>query len=339
MIKTTPSDTSPKKNRWLHPVLGIAVTALALWLTFRDISWPILWSSLRRIDPWWTLLAFIVPLIAVFMLGFRWRLLLDAQPPPTLRHLFRLNIIGQFANILMPARLGDVVRIYLGSRQMGLSAARITGTVVIEKGLDLIIFVALWAAVPPLLTLKEGLKGTGIALWLSLGVILIIALLTWQRGMVLKAARQAARLLPRRFRIRFVEILERGLEPFTLFRDTRKILILAGLTLIILLGTVLTNYILFRAFDLPLSFGAALVVFLALQIASLPPSVPGKVGIFQYAVILALGWFGVDKDIALAYGLVLHVAAFLPKIILGMIYVSRSDISLRAIKQPDQLDL
>ncbi|MBU4329978.1 MAG: hypothetical protein KKB53_05665, partial [Acidobacteria bacterium] len=61
----------------------------------------------------------------------------------------------------------------------------------------------------------------------------------------------------------------------------------------------------------------------------LPPSAPGKVGIFQYAVILALGWFGVEKDAALAYGLVLHVTAFLPKIILGLVYISRLDISLK----------
>jgi uncharacterized protein (TIRG00374 family) len=329
-------DTPAKKIRWLRPIVGISVTALALWLTFRDINWPLLWDSLRRIDPLWTALAFAVPLAAVYALGFRWRLLLDTQPPPSFSHLFRLNIISQFANILIPARLGDVVRIYLGSRQMGLSAARVTGTVVIEKGLDFVVFVALWAAAPPLLAVKEGLRGTRIAVMLSLGVLLVIALVTWQRGFVLRAARRAARLLPGRSHDRFIDILDRGLKPFALFRDTRIVLMLAGLTLIILLGTVLTNYILFLAFDLPLAFGEALVVFLALQVANLPPSVPGKVGIFQYAVILALGWFGIDKDAALAYGLVLHVAAYLPKIILGMIYIGRADISLKGIKQTEQ---
>ena len=313
----------------LRIILGLAVTALALWLTFKDISWPLLWSSLRRINLWWTALALVVPLATVYALGVRWRILLDSDTPLSLGKLFQLNIISQFANIIMPARLGDVLRIYLGSRQFGLSAAHVTGTVVIEKGMDFIVFVAFWAVVPPLLAVREGMKGTGIAVVLCLGVLAVIILLAWKRELILRMGRVFSRILPGRFRDRFNDMLERIIQPFVLFKDSRKVLVLVLLTFVFVLGMVFTNHILFLAFGLPLSFGAALVVLLALQVANLPPSTPGKVGIFQYAVILALGWFGVDKDAALAYGLVLHVVAFLPKIVLGLIYISRLDVSLK----------
>lgn len=318
-----------KSTGILRIILGLGVTALALWLTFKDINWPVLWDSLRRINLWWTALALVVPLATVYALGIRWRILLDADRPLSLGKLFQLNIISQFGNIIMPARLGDVLRIYLGSRQFGLSGAHVTGTVVIEKGLDFIVFVAFWAVVPPLLAVKEGLQGTRIAIFLCLAVLAVIVLLTWKREFILRAGRSFARILPGRFRDRFNDFFERGLQPFALFRDSRKVLPLVLLTFVFVLGMVLTNYILFLAFGLHLSPAAALVVLLALQVANLPPSTPGKVGIFQYAVILALGWFGVEKDAALAYGLVLHVVAFLPKIILGLIYISRLDISLK----------
>ncbi|MCJ7680809.1 MAG: flippase-like domain-containing protein [Candidatus Aminicenantes bacterium] len=326
-------DTSQKKrgrgSGTLRIILGLAVTVLALWLTFKDISWPLLWDSLRRINLWWTALALVVPLATVYALGIRWRILLDSDTPLSLGKLFQLNIISQFANIIMPARLGDVLRIYLGSRQFGLSAAHVTGTVVIEKGMDFIVFVAFWAVVPPLLAVREGIRGTGIAVVLCLAVLAVIVLLAWKREFILRMGRVFSRILPGRFRDRFNDLLERSIQPFALFKDSRKVLVLVLLTFVFVLGMVFTNHILFLALGLPLSFGAALVVLLALQVANLPPSTPGKVGIFQYAVILALSWFGVEKDVALAYGLVLHVVAFLPKIILGLIYISRLDISLK----------
>ena len=79
----------------------------------------------------------------------------------------------------------------------------------------------------------------------------------------------------------------------------------------------LSNYFLFLAFGMGLSFWVALVVLLAVQVGNIPPSVPGKVGIFEYAVILALSVFGVTKGAALGYAVMLHVVAYFPKIMMG----------------------
>jgi len=59
---------------------------------------------------------------------------------------------------------------------------------------------------------------------------------------------------------------------------------------------------------------------LAAQAGALPPSVPGRIGIFEYAVILALSAFGIAKNDALSYALMLHVVAYLPKILIGFFF-------------------
>lgn len=61
----------------------------------------------------------------------------------------------------------------------------------------------------------------------------------------------------------------------------------------------------------------------------MPPSVPGKIGVFEYAVILALSLFDISKSQALSYGIMLHLVAYLPKILMGLIFISSTDISLR----------
>jgi len=70
-------------------------------------------------------------------------------------------------------------------------------------------------------------------------------------------------------------------------------------------------------------------VLLAVQAGNIPPSVPGKLGVFEYAVVLALSVFGVSKGMALSYGIMLHIVAYLPKIVLGMVYISSSKVTAR----------
>jgi len=62
---------------------------------------------------------------------------------------------------------------------------------------------------------------------------------------------------------------------------------------------------------------AALVVLAIVQLGTAVPSTPGKVGVFQYLSVLALMPFGVGRDLALTFGILLHVVWYLPPVVLG----------------------
>jgi hypothetical protein len=47
------------------------------------------------------------------------------------------------------------------------------------------------------------------------------------------------------------------------------------------------------------------------------PSLPWQLGVFESVAVLSLLTFGVDQTTGLAYGLLLHVVAYLPPTILG----------------------
>ncbi len=49
------------------------------------------------------------------------------------------------------------------------------------------------------------------------------------------------------------------------------------------------------------------------------PTSPGRVGLFHYLCVITLQIFGVQRDIALSYGLVLHVLTYLPMAVGGPI--------------------
>jgi len=317
------------KSKSLHILAGLLITALALWLSVRKIDWSLLWKSLMQVNLIWVLLSVVVTLLTVFALGIRWQLLLKPEGKVSLHDLFRLNIISQCANIIMPARLGDVLRVYLASKRHNFTVAHVTGTVVIEKVLDFFVFILMWVLVPSMFAVNEKMRGFKVALIFAVLTLGLIFLFIWRRDMLLRWGKVFSKILPVKIRDRFVDFFDRSLKAFIPLKDKWNLTALFSLTLPFVGGQVLANYLLFLAFGLRLSVWVALFLLLALQVGNIPPSSPGKVGVFEFAVIYSLSLFGVSHSHALSYGLVLHAVAFLPKILLGLFYIAKLDISLK----------
>ena len=68
---------------------------------------------------------------------------------------------------------------------------------------------------------------------------------------------------------------------------------------------------------------AALIVLVALQVGTAVPSSPGRIGVFEYICVLSLAPFGVEREMALAYGLVLHAVAYGPPLVVGAALLAR----------------
>jgi uncharacterized membrane protein YbhN (UPF0104 family) len=72
------------------------------------------------------------------------------------------------------------------------------------------------------------------------------------------------------------------------------------------------------------------------NLATLVPSSPGYVGPYEAAIILVLnGALGLSRELALSYGVLMHVMLWLPVTIWGIIEWSRLHISLRQVEQAE----
>ena len=107
--------------------IAAAVTAVALWLSFRSVDWTLLKTSLSHLNFYWVALATANSLFTVYALGWRWRILLAPKERIGLGRLFKLNIISQYANILLPARMGELVRARMTSVESQASTAFVFG--------------------------------------------------------------------------------------------------------------------------------------------------------------------------------------------------------------------
>jgi uncharacterized protein (TIRG00374 family) len=305
-------------------VIGALLGGLALWLAFRGVDAAELWSALGRVNYLWVVLSQLSLVCTVIITTARWRLLFY----PDHRQRGWLNLmgsllVGQMLNILVPARLGELARIYLAGASEGLSKTRIAGTLVLEKVSDLAIFALSVLLLLVTMSLPDWLRRSSSTLLISsvVAVVAILLLSLWGRRILGWLERGSARL-PGGWGERLVRHGHLALDGLSALRSWQANLALWGLSALSFISAAATNYLLFRAFALPLSFAAALFLLLVLQVGITPPSLPGKLGIFHYLVVLALSFFGVDRALALSYALVLYGVALLSRVVAGGVWLA-----------------
>lgn len=317
------------KRKIIQYSLGGVITALALWLTLRNLEWEKLLEAFNQIDYPWVIAAIFNSLLTVYVLGFRWRMLLKPKKEIPMGYLFQLNIISQYINIVVPGRFGELVRAWLPAKRYNISGSYVLGTILIERMFEFFAWVILWVTVPAFFAFGYKLKGYSAALVICLIIIVLIVIIVWKRDMVRKWLYLFAKILPGKIRQKAINFLDRGMEPFSQLKNTRTIVLLSVNTATIILMSSLTNFLLFQAFGLDVSFLGALVLLLIIWIGSAPPSVPGRIGIFEAVVVFGLSIYGISDNQAFSYAVMLHLVSYLPKIILGFIFMGNLNLSLK----------
>jgi uncharacterized protein (TIRG00374 family) len=313
------------RSAWLRPVVvGVCLGSLALWLAFRGLDFGQLLAGLRYVNYPLTAAALLTTLAALVLGALRWQLLFyPDHRQRSFAALFRANVIGQMLNIAIPVRVGEIARIYAVADDGTLSKARVLGTLAVEKALDLAAFALAVVAVLALVALPPDIRLQQHILWIGgVGGVVILWTLARRPALCSHAVGWMVAHLPTAWRRRAERTAGNFIEGLSVLHNSWAWLGAIVLTLALVALAASTNYLLFLAFGLRLPPVAALSLLVVLQVGAVPPSLPGKVGIFHYLTVVALALFGVDRATALSYAIVLYGVALLPKILLGAGYVA-----------------
>ena len=122
--------------------------------------------------------------------------------------------------------------------------------------------------------------------------------------------------------------------------EQRKARLIASLSMSLIQWVALgaSGWILALGMDIPLSMAQVVLVLLAtIFFATSIPSLPGAIGTFEAAMIYAMGLFGVEKNVAFPYTLVMHALLFLPPTFFAVIFLPREGIgSIRELRSKTQ---
>ena len=314
---------------------GTALSVLLLVLAFRGIDFAELGSALGRTNYGLVLVA-VGTIIATSMAKTaRWQLLF--YPRHRQRRyckLLAILFIGQMVNIVIPARLGELARAYLVGEIEGESKALALGTIVVEKAVDLLMVIILFAGLVLTMAVPRWVQEPGVGLVIITVVLLgALVLAALYRERLLAAFGRLMGILPELARARLLSQLEAALGSLEVLRRWDVSLGLVGWSIFTWLLAASTNYVVFLALGLRLSFLAAIFLLVVLQVGVAVPSSPGKIGVFHYLCLLALSVFGVERSLALSYGLLLYFVVFLPPTLLGAFFLWWENVTWRRLRR------
>jgi glycosyltransferase 2 family protein len=212
---------------------------------------------------------------------------------------------------------------------------------VVERVFDVLALLLLLFVLLPVVPEVTWLRAAGvlvIVLVLALAVAVVILRVYGERAIGF-FLRPLARL-PFLSEVRVEAAIRNLTEGVIALRSGRIALIAFFWTLVSWLVLGVSFWCLMLGFDLGLSPVAGLLVVIATGLSHVLPSAPAAVGVFEAAVVVALGAYGITQTEALSYALVVHALNVVPFLVAGLLVANlrREAIGASLRRKPGRKD-
>lgn len=321
-----------KIKRW-HVWLGVIISAVFLFLAFREVDFSQVWHYLKAATWGWVLLGLVIYFVGVYLRSLRWQLLLNPVKHLSVKRLFPVVCIGYMGNNVYPARAGEVLRSILLKQKDNVDISASLATIVVERLFDAITILGL-----VLLNLGQFSRRAGLE-WVSRvavigGIVFGLILLVFLAMVFFPTQTETLsgwfinHLLPTKARPVAKNIINKFILGLGALKSPFAALKVLLLSCLIWLAEAGLYWGVMRALNLNLSFIQLLLIEGVVNLVLLIPAAPGGLGTFDAACKAMLELFGVSADLALGYALLLRVALWLPITILGALLFFREGFSL-----------
>jgi uncharacterized protein (TIRG00374 family) len=145
------------------------------------------------------------------------------------------------------------------------------------------------------------------------------------------------RVVPERFRAPVQGFADRFMEGLYFLRSGRDVAMIFVTSLVVWLAETGKYWFVMLSFPFEVSFFVLMLMNGVVNLFTTIPSAPGYLGTFDEPGIEILKVFGVPKNIAGAYTLVLHAALWLPITLLGAYYMWRESLSWRHLGEASRM--
>jgi uncharacterized membrane protein YbhN (UPF0104 family) len=292
--------------------VGLAISALYIGLTLSRIEVNKVAEAILAAAPLGLVIGLVLVCTEVWVRARRWQLLLNGIRPVPYRLALAYLYIGYFANSVLPARLGDIARAYVGGSVLGTGRLPTFGTIVIERVTDAGMMVLIVIVLGLLRPAASELSANALVLG-GVGVVGLAVLLV---GLVLLRRGALARY----------RVVQLGLDMLAriaagggALRSPVKLVAFVGLTLGGFSVAIAAFASIAAAVGLHLSLIEAAIVMAALALSTAIPAAPASLGTYEFIGLTVLVQLGAPPDAALAAVLLIHVFVTIPSAILGLV--------------------
>jgi len=303
------------KSRLLRQVAVYVVLAALLYFALRNAPFTEIWKALTQLRLSQLAILFVINALVIVSIAARWWVIVRAENPavpflPLIR--YRLSVFGLSYFTPGPQVGGEPLQVLYLQRNHGVSFARATSAVIMDKLLELLgnfilIGVGFTAAVRVGLISGNGTQALG-------SLIPVAAILTWPvihlillhrgRHPISSLLRSAISLIGSPGWVRLIMVSERMAAAFAR-RRFKALLIALGFSMLAWAGMAAEYFLIASFLNINLSFEQTLGALTAALFAFLLP-LPGGLGALEASQVYAMTTLGYAPALGISLSLIMR---------------------------------
>jgi len=334
------------KKSHIRTVVMIIITGVFLFFFFKGVQWKEALSYLGGINiKFFILMTLLAPLHLVTR-SLRWHFLIKQEKKRvSLYSRFAANAVGFTVTMLVPARIGEVVRPLFLAQKENMRKGYVVGTIVVERIFDLftmctILGVFLLAKpfyesyFPVETDIYSNLYVWG---YISLGIALILFMLIlglfFFRKRALKLVKIFLRPFSEKTASKVMEIVDDFIQGLKFFHSLKDLSLYILFSFVVWIGIMFFYWMFFFAFNISVPFFFLVPYsFMVMVGASIPT--PGMVGGFDYFSRLGLTtFFNINNNQAFGMTIVIHSLQVVVTCLIGYAILWKEGLSLIQVKK------
>lgn len=314
------------KKHFFKIILGFLFSIALIYLTLRQIDFRKSLELIQNANYYVLIPGALIYAFTYLLRSLRYYFMILPIKKTALFENFPYTMLGFFMNNIIPLRLGEIIRAKVTGERLGISRSSILGTIVVERLIDMIIFVLFFFVIMIMLPFPDFIKNSfyicGIVFGLCLILLMAISINENKAKEIVSKIPMPSRI--KNFVIVIFEKFTGGLvmlrKPgvfFTSFFVSVLIWVFESLFLVIVAYSC--------AIDLSLLGGIFVVIIIG--IGAILPTAPGYIGAFEFMGVTGLAALGIDKDAAFACIAIYHFLQLMVIFSLGFFSMIKMKIS------------
>ncbi len=329
-------------------LISIALGAVLVWFAFRNEDWSDFGARLATVD-----VGPVLGYVALFAVAHalrivRWGVLVRALGPLRWRDVFGAGAVGYMCIIVFPLRLGEFVRPYLVRGKAGITASGALATVVVERVIDGLLFVALFftfiSLLPP--SGHPAVDAVKISAWLAgavfLGVLVVLVAAHYARRRTVAVLAAIGDRIHRGLTAKALGLLDAFLDGLAAMPDRRRLLGFMAFTVVYWAALGVGMRLMALGTHIPdLTWVGGFALLTVLTVGIMIPAGPGFTGTFELALkggfaLLVLRPESME-NVAL-YTVMLHVAQLVVQVGFGALWLVTGQVTLGRLLEAGDAD-
>ncbi|MCL2485312.1 MAG: flippase-like domain-containing protein [Endomicrobia bacterium] len=310
----------------LKILLGFLFSAVLIYLTLRQIDFKNSFDLIKNANYWLFIPGILIYAFTYVLRSIRYYFLILPIKKTKVLENFPYTMLGYFMNNIIPLRLGELIRAKVTGERLHISRSSVLGTIVIERLMDIIMFVLFFFIIMFAFPFPEFIKKSFYICAVVFGSgLLTLFLISRHENKALKLISSLP--MPLKIKNLVTELFNKFTGGLAVLTKPAIFSVIFLVSVVIWVTESLFLVIIAYSCGINISILGGIFVVIIIGIGAILPTAPGYIGAFEFMGVTAMSALAIGKDPAFACIAIYHFLQLMVIFALGFASVIKTKLS------------